>query len=277
MKKKLLLGFSAVCLSAAFWACGDGSIESMGASDDAALGLYGYANEDGSSPMAGMVNDAMARCKEDPECVAAQTGADPLDVPPAEESSSEAAPASSATSAAGSATSSAATSAGSSAAVSAASSATSAASSATSAASSATSAASSATSSTSSSETGPSSSSAVSSEDNSSSSGQLEIPDLDDGSNYVVTVLDQFKIKSGKCIDVDVKFTFETDVFIRCGAQNGKRTITWNGELVTTDDQYNGFALKIGRTEGDDHAVRAQSICAETESGDPLQCNFSNW
>ncbi|MCQ2122272.1 MAG: hypothetical protein MJY78_10660 [Fibrobacter sp.] len=36
MKKKLVFGASAICLSLAFWACGDGAIESLEAEDDIA-------------------------------------------------------------------------------------------------------------------------------------------------------------------------------------------------------------------------------------------------
>lgn len=74
MKKGILAGISVVAISAAFWACGSGSVEDLSAGDENALGLYGY----GEDAMSGLKAEALKACADDESCVAKQTGAKPM-------------------------------------------------------------------------------------------------------------------------------------------------------------------------------------------------------
>ena len=76
MKKGILAGISVVAISAAFWACGSGSVEDLNAGDENALGLYGFDPE----AMVGKKAEALKACEDDAACVAKQTGAEPIDV-----------------------------------------------------------------------------------------------------------------------------------------------------------------------------------------------------
>lgn len=72
MKKKLLIGFSAITICAAFWACGTGDIETVGIGDENARDLYGLDPD----ALDQLVADAKKNCADDPECVAAQENAE---------------------------------------------------------------------------------------------------------------------------------------------------------------------------------------------------------
>lgn len=76
MKKGIIAGISVVAISAAFWACGSGSVEDLNAGDENALGLYGFDPE----AMVGKKAEALKACEDDAACVAKQTGAEPIDV-----------------------------------------------------------------------------------------------------------------------------------------------------------------------------------------------------
>lgn len=76
MKKGILAGISVVAISAAFWACGSGSVEDLNAGDENALGLYGFDPE----AMVGKKAEALKACEDDAACVAKQTGAELIDV-----------------------------------------------------------------------------------------------------------------------------------------------------------------------------------------------------
>ena len=70
MKKKLVFGASAICLSLGFWACGDGSIESIGADDDIARA---FALDD--EGLKELMKAAEKDCEADENCKAAQSDA----------------------------------------------------------------------------------------------------------------------------------------------------------------------------------------------------------
>lgn len=80
MNKKILLGLSVLGMSAAFWACGDGSIEALNSDDDVALVNYGEFNPEA---MRTLVSGATEACTADPECAAKMESA--VDVPPPEQ------------------------------------------------------------------------------------------------------------------------------------------------------------------------------------------------
>ena len=80
MNKKILLGLSVLGMSAAFWACGDGSIEALNSDDDVALVNYGEFNP---GAMNTLVSGATEACTADPECAAKMESA--VDVPPPEQ------------------------------------------------------------------------------------------------------------------------------------------------------------------------------------------------
>ena len=67
-------------MSAAFWACGDGSIEALNSDDDVALVNYGEFNPEA---MRTLVSGATEACTADPECAAKMESA--VDVPPPEQ------------------------------------------------------------------------------------------------------------------------------------------------------------------------------------------------
>lgn len=70
MKKKLVFGASAICLSLGFWACGDGSIESIGADDDIARA---FALDD--EGLKELMKAAEKDCEADESCKSAQNDA----------------------------------------------------------------------------------------------------------------------------------------------------------------------------------------------------------
>ena len=70
MKKKLVFGASAICLSLAFWACGDGAIESLEAEDDIARA---FALDD--EGLKELVKAAEKDCDADESCKTAQNDA----------------------------------------------------------------------------------------------------------------------------------------------------------------------------------------------------------
>ena len=94
--------------------------------------------------------------------------------------------------------------------------------------------------------------------------------------NIAVNDKDQHEYPSGSCIDIiGVNFGHETDVYFRCNAQLGTRTISYNGSSIGSSDQYNAFALKIGNTDGNNFS--ALNVCVENSEGLPLTCFVSNY
>lgn len=94
--------------------------------------------------------------------------------------------------------------------------------------------------------------------------------------NIAVNDRNEHEYPSGTCIDIiGVNFGHGTDVYFRCKAQLGTRTISYNGLYIGSSDQYNAFALKIGNTDGNNFS--ASNICVENSEGLPLTCFVSNY
>ena len=94
--------------------------------------------------------------------------------------------------------------------------------------------------------------------------------------NIAVNDRNEHEYPSGTCIDIiGVNFGYGTDVYFRCKAQLGTRTISYNGLYIGSSDQYNAFALKIGNTDGNNFS--ASNICVENSEGLPLTCFVSNY
>ena len=94
--------------------------------------------------------------------------------------------------------------------------------------------------------------------------------------NIAVNDRNEHEYPSGTCIDIiGVNFGHGTDVYFRCKAQLGTRTISYNGLYIGSSDQYNSFALKIGNTDGNNFS--ASNICVENSEGLPLTCFVSNY
>ena len=87
MKKLWIFGMVAISFAVLFWACGDGSIDPLAGDDELALLNYGEFNPEG---MKGLVNEAMAKCEEDPACKQAMDNSKDI-TPPAGSDSSTAA------------------------------------------------------------------------------------------------------------------------------------------------------------------------------------------
>ena len=75
MNKKILVGISAVCLTAVFWACGDGDVITRSGDDELALLNYGPPFAEGDEGnMKTLMNQAMTDCSADKECSAKMEG-----------------------------------------------------------------------------------------------------------------------------------------------------------------------------------------------------------
>ncbi len=66
MKKKLLIGLSAIGVAAGFWACGSGTVEPMNADDDFIRAMLNA--EEGGLQLSTQIEKAKNQCTEDLEC-----------------------------------------------------------------------------------------------------------------------------------------------------------------------------------------------------------------
>ena len=66
MKKKLLIGLSAIGVAAGFWACGGGTVEPMNADDDFIRAMLNA--EEGGLQLSTQIEKAKNQCTEDLEC-----------------------------------------------------------------------------------------------------------------------------------------------------------------------------------------------------------------